>query len=85
MKALLGILVVVVLVAIVGIWSGIIDIDQTREARLPTVEGGQLPAVDVDVPKVSVGTTSRTVEVPTVKTEERQVEVPAITVEKDAE
>jgi hypothetical protein len=63
-----------------------IDIDQTREARLPnvdvTVEGGQAPAFDVKTGSVDVGTTTETVKVPDVevKMEEKKVEVPTISV-----
>ncbi len=61
-----------------------IDLDQTKEARLPevdiTVTEGQMPAFDVEVAGVTVGTEEVEVDVPTidVKTETKtiQVEVP---------
>ena len=67
MKALLGILVVVVLVAIVAISLGYVNVDQTQQAKLPSLEGGQLPKVAVQGPSVEVGTRNETVEVPTVE------------------
>ena len=44
------------------------DIDLTQTAELPevSVEGGQMPAVDMDVADVDVGTETVEVEVPTV-------------------
>ena len=46
------------------------DVDQTQEGELPEVEinatEGQMPAYDVEGPEVNVGTTTETVEVPTV-------------------
>lgn len=67
------------------------DIDQTRDAELPDVDvdvqGGQLPAWDIDGPDVTVGTTTKTVTVPklVVVTEEEQVEVPYIDVDVPGE
>lgn len=44
------------------------DIDLTQTAEMPevSVEGGQMPAVDMDVADVEVGSEEVTVEVPTV-------------------
>lgn len=44
------------------------DVDLTQTAELPevSVEGGQMPAVDVDVADVDVGTREVTVDVPTI-------------------
>jgi len=43
-------------------------VDQTQEGDMPdvTVEGGQLPAYDVDMAEVDVGSEEVTVDVPTV-------------------
>lgn len=65
-KFLLLILLIVVGLAIIAVATGIVPVTQTQEARLPTLEGGQLPAFDVDTPKVEVGTVNKTVEVPVV-------------------
>ena len=65
---------------------GLIDFDQTKEAKLPevAVQGGQAPAFDVDTAKVDVGTKSATVDVPKVdvSTEKVGVDVPTVDVEK---
>jgi len=44
------------------------DIDLTQTAEMPTVsvEGGQMPAVDMDVADIDVGTRTMEVEVPTI-------------------
>ncbi|RPF71501.1 hypothetical protein [Aurantiacibacter spongiae] len=41
------------------------DVDQTEEAELPEVEGGNMPEYDVSAPDVDVETGTETVEVPT--------------------
>jgi hypothetical protein len=68
MRVILTLLIVVVLVAIVGIWTGLIDVTQTRHGALPTiaVQGGQAPAFDVKTANVSVGTENHVVSTPTV-------------------
>ena len=47
------------------------DVEQTEEGDMPevSVEGGNMPEYDVDVPEVTVGTEETTVEVPTVDVE----------------
>lgn len=73
-------------VAVVGLAAAglyLVDVDQTKEARLPdvdvSVEEGQMPAFDVDVADVEVGTKKTTVKAPTVDVETKtiEVEVPA--------
>lgn len=52
------------------------DVEQTQEGEMPevqgmpTIEGGQLPEYDVDVPEVEVTTEERTIEVPEVNVKE---------------
>ena len=62
-----------------------VDIDQTREARMPDVkiEGGQTPEFEVETGKVKVGTEERTVTVPDVdvKMKEKKVSVPTVNIE----
>ena len=45
------------------------DVQKTQEGEMPKVEvtseGGQLPRYDVETPEVTVGTETRTIEVPT--------------------
>lgn len=63
-----------------------VDIDQTSEGRLPTVDvsvdGGKLPKFDADVGSVSVQSEEVEVTVPKVKvvTEEETVSVPSVKV-----
>ena len=63
------IIAVVAIVAIIAAFAfGLIDINQTKETKLPevSVQGGQTPAFDVDTAEVAVGTTKENVELPTV-------------------
>lgn len=66
-------------VAAAGLY--LIDLDQTKEARLPSVDvevtEGQMPAFDVEVADVTLGTKDVQVEVPTVgvETETKTIEV----------
>jgi hypothetical protein len=75
-----------VILVIAAFAFGLIDIDQTKETKMPevAVQGGQAPAFDVDAAKVNVGTTSTAVSVPkvAVSTEKVGVEVPTVDVEK---
>ena len=66
MRGVLALVAIVVLLLIVGVATGFINIGQTQEAQLPTVEGGQLPKFDADVGDIDVGTKNTTVEVPTI-------------------
>lgn len=76
--------VVAVLAVIAAFAFGLIDIDQTKETKLPevAVEGGQAPAFDVKTADVDVGTTNTSVEVPTVDvgTTREKVELPTVDV-----
>lgn len=78
MRAIILILVLVVVALIAAVWSGFLDIDQTRSARVPdvsanaegvTAAGGQAPAFDIETGEVAVGTRPQnvTVRVPTVE------------------
>lgn len=66
-----------------------VDVDQTQEATLPevTIEGGELPAYDVETGDVEIGSTEATVEVPDVdiSTSEEIVTLPTIDVESPEE
>lgn len=58
-------------VAVLAVGAALIyltDIDLTQTAELPTVEveGGQMPAIDVDVADIDVGSEEVTVKVPTI-------------------
>ena len=63
------------------------DVKKTQEGNVTvpkfekTQEGSvTMPKYDVKTPDVTVGTTEKTVTVPTVKTEEKTVTVPSVTV-----
>jgi hypothetical protein len=78
--------VVAVLVVIAAFAFGLIDINQTKETKMPEVktEGGQMPAFDVDTADVDVGTTTETVELPKVEvdTTKEEVKLPTVDVKK---
>lgn len=68
-----GLTLILLLLVVIGALFAfrIIDIRQTREAELPKVEGGRLPAFDVDTPEVDVGTRNETVRVPDISITEK--------------
>ena len=57
----------------------LVDVDQTKEARLPTVsmdvEKGQVPEFDVDVADIKLERTEVGVEVPTMDVETKTIEI----------
>lgn len=78
---------VIVIVAVIAAFAfGLIDINQTKETRLPdvSVQGGQAPAFDVDTADVDVGTKNTTVELPKVEvgTTKEEVKLPTVDVDK---
>lgn len=85
-RPVLIILAVAVLVIIVlfatGFWSA-----DVKEGALPSVnvEGGEMPAVDLDSKEVVVGTTDTTIEVPKIETEKETVSVPVVGVKDNGE
>ncbi len=85
LRGILVILILAVLALIAAVSLGWLDINQTREAKLPSlkVEAGQAPAFDVKAKEVVVGTTETNIAVPTVETRQKQVRVPVVAV-KDA-
>jgi hypothetical protein len=79
------IVAVVIALAIVAAFAfKLIDIDQTKQTRLPEVktEGGQMPAFDVKTADVNVGTAKTTIEVPKIETKKTSVDLPTVSVEK---
>ncbi|QIK41151.1 hypothetical protein [Pontivivens nitratireducens] len=73
MKVAIGIIVAVLVV--LGLFF-FFDLNQTQDGELPNVEvtGGEMPEYDVDAGDVDVGTTERTVTVPTVDLESPEEE-----------
>ena len=88
-RTVLILLAIAALVLLVLFATGILDMTQTKEAKLPDVDvsaqGGQAPAFDVDAKEVVVGTTETNVSVPDVDvdTQETTVDVPVVGVKED--
>jgi hypothetical protein len=84
MRAILGILLVGVLVVIAAFALGFINVDKTKDGKLPALkaEGGQLPGYAVSTGKIEVGTKNTTVEVPNVGTHKEVAQTPTIGVKK---
>lgn len=96
MRAILLILILVVVALIAAFATGFLDVTQTRDARVPTVEttdgairaqGGQPPAFEVQTGSVEVGTREANVAVPKVeiKPEQKTVDVPSVAVRRPEE
>ncbi|HBT00458.1 hypothetical protein ACFSDD_15405 [Salipiger marinus] len=64
--SIIGLVVAAAIVIAVGAYM--IDFNVTEEGSMPevSVEGGNMPEVEADVGDVDVGTTTETIEVPTV-------------------
>lgn len=73
MKVAIGIVVAVLVV--LGLFF-FFDLNQTQDGELPNVEvtGGEMPEYDVEAGDVDVGTTERTVTVPTIDLESPEEE-----------
>jgi len=88
-RTVLILLAIAALVLLVLFATGILDMNQTKEAKLPDVDvsasGGQAPAFDVDAKEVVVGTTETNVSVPDVDvdTKETTVDVPVVGTKDD--
>lgn len=65
--------------------SGMMTLNVTP-GSVPRValEGGKAPEVNANLATVELGTSTRTIEVPTVTTTQRTVEVPTLTIDKPA-
>lgn len=96
MRAILLILILAIVASIAAIATGLVDISQTREARVPTVaagdgsiraEPGQAPRFDVETGSVGVGTRDANVAVPRVeiKRDRATVEVPTVEIRRPEE
>ncbi len=78
LRTIIFILILAVVVVIAAVATGFLDINQIRGAKAPqisatgngvTAKGGQAPAFDVETGSVKVGTTQKTVKVPTLEVE----------------
>jgi hypothetical protein len=81
MRAVIFILIILVILALIAIWTGFLDINQIRGAQAPqisathngvTAKGGQAPAFDVETGSVKVGTSQTTVKVPSLQVQPPQ-------------
>lgn len=72
----LWVLIIVIVMVIAAFALGLVNVDQTKTAKLPDVtlqtSGGQAPAFDVNTAKIDVGTKTETVEVPTIRVEKAE-------------
>ena len=81
MRAVIFILIILVILALIAVWTGFVDINQIRGAKAPqisathngiTAKGGQAPAFDVETGSVKVGTQQTTVKVPSLQVQSPQ-------------
>ena len=96
MRAILLILILGVVALIAAFATGLVDISQTREAHVPSIEandgairaeGEQPPAFEVQTGSVEVGTREANVAVPKVEVKPGQttVKVPSVEVRRPEE
>ena len=83
MRAILMLIGIVVLGVVVMMSLGMLRLDQTSQGALPTVSfnGGQMPEWKAKTGKLDVGTTEKTVRVPTVGMTNATVQVPVVRVQ----
>ena len=90
MRAVLLILILAVVAAIAAVATGLVNVSQTQEARIPTVEArdgairaeaGQTPRFEVETGSVGVGTRDANVAVPKVEVKRDKATVAVPTVE----
>ena len=76
MRIVLFVLILAVTALILALATGLLNIEQTRQAQVPQIEtkdggvsarGGQSPAFDIETGSVSVGSSQRNVTVPTIE------------------
>jgi hypothetical protein len=88
-RTVLILLAIAALVLLVLFATGFLDVNQTKDAKMPDVnvsaQGGQAPAFDVDAKEVVVGTTETNVSVPDVdvNSKETTVDVPVVGTKDD--
>ena len=90
MRAILLILILAIVAAIAAIATGLVDVSQTQQAQVPTIEArdgsiraeaGQAPRFEVETGSVGVGTRDANVPVPKVEVKRDQATVAVPTVE----
>ncbi|PKP91558.1 MAG: hypothetical protein CVT77_11850 [Alphaproteobacteria bacterium HGW-Alphaproteobacteria-16] len=83
MRGLLAILGLAAVVIVVMMSLGMLSINMAP-GSLPTVSmhGGKAPVVAADVGEVGMGTTNKTIQVPTITMENKVIQVPTVEVQK---
>jgi hypothetical protein len=83
MRAVVTILAIIVVIAIIAVWTGFVHLNGTP-GSMPTVsvQGGQAPKVSADVGSIDIGTKNTSVDVPKVDTVKKTVAVPTVEVHK---
>jgi hypothetical protein len=83
MRGLLAILGLAAVAIVVLMSLGMLSI-QMQPGALPTIrfEGGKAPGIAADVGDVGMGTTNKTIQVPTITMENKTIQVPTVEVEK---
>ena len=86
MRALLALVGIAAVVVAILVSLGLLTL-KTSPGSLPSVSvnGGTAPSVDANMATLSVGTTNKTIEVPTVTTTEKTITVPTVTMNKPAD
>jgi hypothetical protein len=84
MRGIFALIGIAALLLIGAMSLGLVNVQQTQQARLPSMalQGGQAPAFKADVANVTVGTEEKTVKLPTVALQEQKVAVPAIKIDR---
>lgn len=86
MRGLLALIGLVALAAVVLMSLGMLHIQQEQGASLPSIsfnaKGGQLPKFSAETGSVGIGTTNKTVEVPSVEMKNATVTLPTIEVKQ---
>lgn len=86
MRGILALIGLVALGVVVLISIGMLRIDQQQGASLPSIsfnaKGGQLPKFKAETGEIGIGTTNKTVEVPSVEMKDRTVTLPTIEVKQ---
>jgi hypothetical protein len=79
-RAFLAILILVVIVAIAAVATNFVSLRTSGELRAPSlsVQGGEVPQVNVDTKRLVVEQREQSVTVPKVESETRNVEVPVV-------
>lgn len=86
MRGILALIGLVAIAVVVLMALGMLKIEQQQGATLPTVrfgaEGGQLPKFKAETGSIGIGSTNKTVEVPTMEMRNTTVTLPTIQVKQ---